>query len=208
MESENSKLITMTITVMLTAILAGAILIPILDGITKESVDIENDGASWIRLAYGTGTDYSVAVSTDGTDLTVDTMSGTADDMLIYADNVMCMACKNGSLYVVKQDGENTARTDLGNSVTISSSEGTTTISDGTNTITSNPEWSYYPDTDGVYSTFVNAGLKTEGHELAAFGSFAGVFAYNNIVNPEIGLVMQTESASDYINEVTWGLEE
>lgn len=208
MESENSKLITMTITVMLTAILAGAVLIPILDGITKESVDIENDGASWIRLAYGTGTDYSVTVSTDGTNLTVDTMSGTADDMLIYADNVMCMASKNGSLYVVKQDGENTARTDMGNNVTISSAGGTVTISDGTNTITSVPEWSYYPNADGVYSTFSTAGLKTEGHELAAFGSFAGVFAYNNIINPEIGLVMQTESAPDYINEVKWGLSE
>lgn len=208
MESENSKLITMTITVMLTAILAGAILIPILADITKESVDIENDDASWIRLAYGTGTDYNVTVSNDGTDITVDTMSGTADDMLIYADNVMCMACKNGSLYVVKQDGENTARTDMGNNVTISSTEGTVTISDGVNTVTSTPSWSYYPDADGVYSTFANAGLKTEGHELAAFGSFAGVFAYNNIVIPDLGLVMQTEIEPEYVNEVKWGLEE
>lgn len=207
MESENSKLITMTVTVMLTAILAGAVLIPILNGITTESVDIENDGASWIRLSYGTG-DYDVSVTSDGTEITIGSMSGTADDMLIYADDTMCIACKGGSFVAVKQDGENTSKTVLGNNLSIVNTEGTVTVSDGVNTVTSTPSWSYYPDENGVYSTFATAGLKTEGHELAAFGSFAGVFAYNNIVNPEIGLVMQTESAPDYINEVKWGLSE
>lgn len=201
--------IELVVSLMVMGLLAAGVALPLIAGITMETVSVSNEGAGWVRMAYGEGADYDVTITNDGTTVTAATLSGAADtDTILYADSAASVMCVNGSLVCLYQDGTETKRAELGANVTIQSTGGDVTISDGTTTVNVSPEWAYYPDAEGAYSCFASGNLNVKGKPLAAGGSFAGVVAYNELVNPDVGLSMQAEADSELITSVKWAVNE
>lgn len=190
---------------MVMGLLAAGVALPLIAGITSETVSVSNEGAGWVRMAYGEGADYDVTITNDGTTVTAATLSGAADtDTILYADSVASVMCVNGSLVCVYLDGTETKRADLGANVTIQSTGGAVTISDGTTTVNVSPEWAYYPDAGGAYSSFAAGNLGLDRRPLAVAGTFAGIFAYNEIYNPDIDMTMDAEIEDGHLTSVTW----
>ena len=201
--------IELVVSLMVMGLLAAGVALPLVAGITSETVSVSNEGAGWVRMAYGEGVDYDVTITNDGTTVTAATLSGAADtDTILYADSAASVMCVNGSLVCLYQDGTETKRAELGANVTIQSTAGAVTISDGTTTVNVSPEWAYYPSATGKYSSFAAGDLNTTGEPLAVGGAFAGVVAYNELINPDVGLSMQAEAESEHITSVKWTVGE
>lgn len=194
-------------------IVIAAILAPMLNNLTHETIveDYNNpDDASWIRMNYGAGnydTEYSVA----GDTLIVGDQSGTAQDMILYADEKACVIYSDG--FTIVNGYSDPATITKAESVHITNADGILTISDGTDIIiqTSSPAWAYYPDSDGIYSFFgadVQDVRLKDGDNIATVGSFASVYAYNDIIAELNGVAldmsMNTEITDGVIDSVDW----
>ena len=194
-------------------IIIAAVLAPMLNDLTRETIveDYNNpDDASWIRMNYGTeniDTEYSVA----GDTLTIGDQSGAAQDMILYADEKVCVMYSDG--FTIVNGYSDPATVVKADTVHITNADGTLTISDGTNIIiqTSSPAWSYYPDIEGTYSYFSADvdGVKVKDGNQAMIGNFAGVYTYNDIViGPDnigdLGMSMDADIQDGVIQTVTW----
>ena len=86
------KTVTMTIAIAVAVIVTSGVLVPVISEATGSTVTIEQEGASWIRLAK-VDTDYTVDYSIDGGNLTAGDQTGEATDMICYADdnNTLCV---------------------------------------------------------------------------------------------------------------------
>ena len=182
-----NSITTLIISLMVCGLVVGAT-IPMIVSMSNETIIEEynsTDDASWIRMAYGTA-DYDLEYTLADDTITVGTQSGTADDMILYADEKSCVMSDNGEFVIVNGYIEN-PEVVKADTVTVTRSVGTITITDGTDTIVSAnaPMWAYYPAVDGTYAFFDSSveGVKVKPNQnLASVGSFAGVTAYNNIV--------------------------
>lgn len=208
---------TMVLTLMIIGMIAGVVAIPMFSAVTMEYVDGEyNDAslASWIRYDYGSD-DYDLEITTDGTNITIGNQTGTADDMILYADEKSSVMSIDGGLVIVNGYGD-TPSVAAANTVTITKNNGSIVITDGTDTIVSAtaPAWAYYPDENGNYAFFnsnvENVRLKA-GDNTAFAGSFAGVYAYNDMcVVEDYGkidsLLLNADIANNVINSVDWAV--
>ena len=195
-------------------VVIAAVLAPMLNDLTRETIveDYNNpDDASWIRMNYGTeniDTEYSVS----GDTLTVGDQSGTAQDMILYADEKACVMYSDG--FTIVNGYSDPATVTKAETVHITNADGTLTISDGTDIIiqTSSPAWSYYPDKEGTYSYFSAdiQGVKVkDGNQAMAGKEFAGVYTYNNlIIGPDnigdLGMSMDADIQDGVIQTITW----
>ena len=194
-------------------VIIAAVLAPMLNDLTRETI-VENyndpDDASWIRMNYGTeniDTEYSVA----GDTLTVGDQSGAAQDMILYADEKVCVMYSDG--FTIVNGYSDPATVTKAETVHITNADGTLTISDGTDIIiqTSSPAWAYYPDKEGTYSYFSADvdGVKVKDDNQAMIGNFAGVYTYNNLViGPnnigDLGMSIDMDIQDGVIQTITW----
>ena len=194
-------------------VVIAAVLAPMLNDLTRETIveDYNNpDDASWVRMNYGTAnidTEYSVA----GDTLTIGDQSGTAQDMILYADEKSCVMYSDG--FTIVNGYSDPATVVKADTVHITNADGTLTISDGTDIIiqTSSPAWAYYPDKEGTYSYFSADvdGVKVKDGNQAMIGNFAGVYTYNNLViGPDnigdLGMSIDMDIQDGVIQTITW----
>lgn len=194
-------------------IIIAAVLAPMLNDLTRETI-VENyndpDDASWIRMNYGTeiiDTEYSVA----GDTLTAGDQSGAAQEMILYADEKVCVMYSDG--FTIVNGYSDPATVVKADTVHITNADGTLTISDGADIIiqTSSPAWAYYPDIEGTYSYFSAdvEGVKVKDGNQAMAGNFAEVYTYNDIIiGPDnlgdMGMSMDADIQDGVIQTVTW----
>lgn len=194
-------------------VVIAAVLAPMLNDLTRETIVEDynsSDDASWIRMNYGTeniDTEYSVA----GDTLTIGDQSGTAQEMILYADEKSCVMYSDG--FTIVNGYSDPATVVKAETVHITNADGTLTISDGTDIIiqTSSPAWAYYPDKEGTYSYFSAdvEGVKVKDGNQALAGNFAGVYTYNNIViGPDnlgdLGMSIDMDIQDGVIQTILW----
>ena len=210
-----NSITTLIISLMVCGLVVGAT-IPMIVSMSNETIIEEynsTDDASWIRMAYGTA-DYDLEYTLADDTITVGTQSGTADDMILYADEKSCVMSDNGEFVIVNGYIEN-PEVIKADTVTVTRSAGTITITDGTDTIVSAdaPAWAYYPKADGTYSFFDASveGVKVKSEvNLANAGSFAGVYTYNNFVIAPNGygdlggMELNATVTDGVIDSITW----
>lgn len=156
--------------VIIAVVLVAAILIPIIDSVTKTTIDIEqiNEDSSGIDLAlYDLTAEHSnrsVTVTLSGDNLT---FTGDYVKTLPVSDMVVCI-CDSNTLFVkggslIYFDGvENHTVTEMV----------LTIIGNTVNSQTA--EWVYFPTTNGIYSSY-NDGYDYALSDAVAVGTFAGV---------------------------------
>ena len=203
------------ISVLVAVILIATVMMPIITATTQTvtTIEIDNEGADWLKLGYAEGTDFDFEITNDGADATVGEQSGSLGDMIYYADSDRVIFSKGTTMYMLT-NGENPTVYTFTNAVSVTNTAGTLTILDGATEIATaeSPTWAYVPDENGYYGFFTNGNLNLlENEPKVAVGSYAGVFAYNEtIVTPDdvdLGLVMTGDYAT---GDVTWevGTEE
>ena len=199
------KYVPTVATLIVAAVVMAGVAFPMIGNLSAETTTISNDGASWIRMAYITDqSDYSVEY-TFGDNVSVAGQSGEWEDMILYADS-QCTICIVGD-YLVKIVGDVAYASDDPQTVTVSRSNGIVSI-DGEPVSESTVSWAYVPVANGKYGSF---GADTvplhRNSALATVGGFAGVYAYNENVSMDVGLVMDADVTEEYINSVRWALE-
>ena len=211
-----NNLTTLIISLMVCGLVVGAT-VPMITAISSETTIEEynsTDDASWIRMAYGTA-DYDLEYTLADDTITVGTQSGTADDMILYADEKSCVMSVDGEFVIVNGYIEN-PEVIKADAVTVTRSAGTITITDGTDTIVSTnaPAWAYYPAVDGTYAFFDASveGVKVKSNQnMASVGTFAGVMAYNNfVVAPngagDLGMTQDAVITDNVIDSIKWAV--
>ena len=186
-------------------------MIPIITATTQTTttIEIDNEGAGWLKLGYSSGNDFDFEITNDNSNIIIGDQTGTMGDNILYADskNVIFADSDKNAIFLI--DTETSSVHKFSNTVSVENTEGTLNISDGNETVvsSSSPTWAYIPDTNGVYGFFANGGLNLEEDKpKVAVGSYAGVFAYNDtVVAPgnlgSLGLV----KSGDYADGVvTW----
>lgn len=204
-----NNLTTLIISLMVCGLVVGAT-IPMITAISNETVIEEynsTDDASWIRMAYGTA-DYDLEYTLADDTITVGTQSGTADDMILYADEKSCVMSVDGEFVIVNGYIEN-PEVIKADTVTVTRSAGAITITDGTDTIVSAdaPAWAYYPDANGKYAYFgadVDGVKVKDGENFAITGGAYRINLYNNIGTPNVAVNMDVVTNNDVIESVIW----
>lgn len=199
------KYVPIVATLIVAVVVMTGVVFPTIGDLSSETTTISNDGASWIRMGYITDqSDYSVEY-TFGDNISVAGQSGEWEDMILYADS-QCTVCIVGD-YIVKIVGDVAYTSDDPQTVTVSRSNGIVSI-DGEPVSESPVSWAYVPVANGKYSSF---GADTvplhRNSALATVGGFAGVYAYNDRVSQDYGLIMDADVTEEYINSVKWVLE-
>lgn len=198
---ETNRFILVTISIVVIALLVGAVFTPIVSSSTTRTVqtEIENEEPDWIRFGYATTDPYSFEVSIDNDNgtATVDSQTGELYDMLVLATENVAVAIVGESIIV--SDGE--TNTNLGTSASVVRNASGLTINGESYTPGA---WSYYPNANGTYGHFAHADLNTDDKPWVAWGNFAGVFTYNDRDNPDVGLVMDATVTDGVIEGVNW----
>lgn len=214
-----NEIITAVVALMVCGVLAGTAVIPLIAGISQETINEEyNDesNAGWLRMAYD-NKPFDVEITADGDNITAGGQTGLNDDMILYADASACVMCVNGAFVIVNGYAA-TPEVINATSVAITNADGSLTVkADGDTVITAtSPAWAYYPDATGKYAYF---GADVDGVKIkssinqAYAGTFAGVMAYNNIVVApngygDLGLSLNAVVEDEVITSVTWAVQE
>lgn len=214
-----NEIITAIVALMVCGLLAGVTAIPLIAGISQETITEEyNDesNAGWLRMAYD-NKPFDVEITADGDNISAGGQTGLNDDMILYADASACVMSVNGAFVIVNGYAA-TPEVINATSVAITNADGSLTVeADGDNVITAtSPAWAYYPDATGKYAYFGADvdGVKIKASDNHAFaGTFAGVMAYNNIVVApngygDLGLSLNAVVEDDIITSVTWAVQE
>ena len=193
--------------IIVAAVILGAGVFPLIDNLSGETVEVSNEGASWIRMAYITDqSDYSAEYSLGDDGITVAGQTGEYGDMILYADskNTLCIIDDQivritGNEYTIYGDDVET--------FTVSRTDGVVSFDDYV--ASESVEWAYVPTEGGVYGSFAPDTLPLNRYNsaLAAVGGFAGVYAYNENLTYDAGLVMDADVTDKVINSVKWALE-
>ena len=211
-----NEVITAVVALMVCGLLAGVTAIPLIAGISQETINEEyNDesNAGWLRMAYD-NKPFDVEITADGDNITAGGQTGLNDDMILYADASACVMCVNGAFVIVNGYAA-TPEVINASSVAITNAGGSLTVeADGDTVITAtSPAWAYYPDATGKYAYFGADvdGVKIKASDNHAFaGKFAGIYAYNNVVVApdnlgDLGFSLNAVVEDDVITSVTWG---
>ena len=208
---DNKSLFNMVVAVLLTVLLVGVMVVPIINTATQTTTttSIDNEGAGWLKLGYNSGEDFDFEITNDNSNIIIGDQTGTMGDNIFYADSKNVIFADSGKNAIFLLDTESSSVHKFSNTVSVENTEGTLNISDGTETVVSSesPTWAYIPDPAGTYGFFTNGGLTLEdGKPTVAVGSYAGVFAYNDtVVAPngygDLGLTM---SGNYEEGEVIW----
>lgn len=193
-------------------VLLGAVMVPVINDATSGSESSETiviEGAKWLKMNYiSDSRDFSVSYSFDGDTLTAAngaaTQTGAIEDLILYADEKASIFIDGDDIVLIAQNEGETGSILLDGDITISRTAGVLTVSDSNGDHVSGDAraWAYIPDSNGKYGIF-DEGVKTNA-PFAAVGGFAGVYCYNNLVNFDIPLQMDSAYTDDYISSVRW----
>ena len=209
MAIDTKNMMTVFVTLIVGIIIVSGVMAPVIADSVSTSESFENEGAQWVRMAYVTDdTDYSFSVDiSDSVSITNgdNTQTGDMIDMILYADSLCSIFVSDGDIILVGANGNYTQMSYLGNSFTVSRSNGVLTVDDGSvlYSPSATVEWAYVPIGTGTYGSFNAGGLQRDQSNLVAVGSFAGVGCYDDKVSLG-GLVMDADVTSEYINSVKW----
>lgn len=200
---DTKNFITMTIGLVIGVLLISGAMVPVISDVSSTSVTVENEGASWIRMAYvSDGSDYSAEYSFSGNTVTTDGQSGDGDTIL-YADSLCVLVFSDGDAVAICSDRYIL----LDGDVTVDRTDGTVTITDSNDTYEIGvPEYAYVPVPQGDYAYFDSSATPLWQSRLVTAGHYAGVYCYNDYVSPNIGLVMDAEITGHAVDSVKWVL--
>ena len=209
----NAKAVTTAvITFTIAVVLFSSLLVPIIGNASTTTTSIENEGASWMRYDMKNsivGTDISVTEDSGNITIT----NGTDSQSNELSDALIIYAGSNGSVYydgtnmiVLSKNNDATAYGTLTGSFTVKEINGSVIASDGTNTYDlGTPAWAYVPSSVGQYAMFNDTGIEIEGEPVASISqTYAGVSAYNDIINMDIGLMMDVTMDENVVESIKW----
>ena len=200
---DTKNFITMSIGLAIGVMLISGAMVPVISDVSSTSVTVENEGASWIRMAYvSDGSDYSAEYSFSGDTVTTGEQSGDGDTIL-YADSLCVLVFSDGDAVAICSDRYIL----LDGDITVDRTDGTVTITDANDTYEIGvPEYAYVPVPQGEYAYFDSSATPLWQSRLVTAGSYAGVYCYNDYVTPNIGLVMDAEITGHAVDSVKWVL--
>jgi len=213
----NKSLFNMVVAIVLTVLLVGVLVVPIINTATQTTTTtyIDIEGAGWLKLGYNSGKDFDFEITNENSNISIGDQTGLMGDNIFYADSKNVIFADSGKNAIFLIDTESSSVHKFSGTVSVENTGGTLSISDGTETIvsSSSPTWAYVPDANGEYGFFANGGLNLEEDKpKVAVGSYAGVYAYNNtVVAPnDLGSLGLTMSGDYATGDVTWevGTEE
>lgn len=193
---ETKQAVGMVIALTVAVIIVSSLLVPVITAARGDVVIVEQEGAGWLRFAQiGDNSDYSVQYMISGENVTIGTQTGTADDMIVYADSINTTVLLDGSFYNTDTNGVR----ELSDGFTISRSGGNVTI-DGESA--GSPTYAYVPMTQGSYGFFDGSTPAITEGPLISFGSFAGLTVSDKYT--PYGLVMENTYEDEYLESVRW----
>lgn len=208
------RLMKMTFPLTIFSIFIGAIVLfaltPIFIGSTINIEERTNDNVGWARFNYSTGTTASVEYTIDDGDITIGgpaPQSGTASDMILWADNNLSVYLLNGSAYYIGKNGGTVSNGSLSDNFTISKLSNAVRISDNGNTYNfPASSWAYIPNANGGYGSFLNgqSSKLTEGTSPVFVGGLLDVITYNNINSSGYDLVIDVDRNGDNLAGADW----
>ena len=213
--SDNMNMNTMVgkvVAVLVALLLVVVLVYPVINTVGNGGSDTTtitsiNEGAEWLKLGYAEGTDFEFEITDDGADVTVGEQTGSLGDMIYYADEGRVIFSRGTATYLMTTGNDSAVYT-FSDSVRVTNANGTLTIYDGSSVIdtVSSPAWAYYPDSQGGYGFFTNGNLNLlENEPKVAVGSYAGVFAYNDVILTPNGIELGLVKEGDYADgEVVW----
>lgn len=205
-----NEIITAVVALMVCGVLAGATAIPLIAGISQETINEEyNDesNAGWLRMAYD-NKPFDVEITADGGNISAGGQTGLNDDMILYADTSACVMSVNGAFVIVNGYAA-TPEVINATSVAITNADGSLTVeADGNTVITAtSPAWAYYPDATGKYAYF---GADVDGVKIKAsdnpaiIGGAYRINLYDDVGTPNVAVKMNVVTNNDVIDTVTW----
>lgn len=193
---------------MVGGILVCALAVPVMYNITMEPLINDTESNQWVRMGYieDASEEYTFNVGVAGDTVTIGSMSGSsAIDTVVYSDDGGALMIAGGEVVYIYESGDDTAITTLGASVSVTNTAGQLTVSDGVNTVVrDSPAWAYCPQAGGNYACYDAGGLYVNNEPLSVGGYFGGVYAYNELITPDYGLVMDSDATNEYITSVNW----
>lgn len=205
-------LTTAVITFSIVVVLFSSLLVPIIGDASSTTTSIENEGASWMRYDMKNsivGTDISVTEDSGNITIT----NGTDSQSNELSDALIIYAGSNGSVYydgtnmiVLSKNNDATTYGTLTGSFTVREINGSVIASDGTNTYDlGTPTWAYVPSSIGQYAMFNDTGFKKgDGPLVSISQTYAGVSAYNDIINMDIDLAQNVTMDGENVDSVMW----
>ena len=204
------KFVPLLMGLLIAVLMVGAVFVPVISSSTTHTVETTtqiNEGAEWLKLGYQETGDYSFNVGFDGDDnFTVGNQNGAYEDLICYADNQRTLFTFGDYLYLVS-NGDTPSVHKFTDNANVTNTSGTLTIMDGSNTIYTgaSPNWAYVPDTNGAYGFFYDGNLTLDDKPTVAVGSYANVFAFNDLVVDLNGVVLDMNKVGNYADGVvTW----
>ena len=187
-------------------------MLPNFIGATYTTEERTNDNAGWVRFNYTTGKTATIDYTITGGNLLIggpSPQSGTADDMIIWADNNLSVYIKDGGAYFIGNNNGNISTGALSNTFTISKLSNGVRITDGGNTYNFPVSiWAYIPNSNGSYTSFINGDdSHTNGNNVngAFVGGLFDIVAYNNYDNYGYDVLsLQVDQSDDIISGADW----
>lgn len=185
-------------------------LTPIFIGSTISIEERTNDNVGWARFNYSTNTTASVEYTIDDGNITIGgpaPQSGTADDMIIWADSNLSVYLKDGTAYYIGKNGGTVSKGSLSDNFTINKLSNGVRISDNGNTYNfPASSWAYIPNANGGYGSFLNgqSSKLTEGTSPVFVGGLLDVITYNNFNSDGYDLVINVDKDGDNLAGADW----
>lgn len=197
----DSKYIVGVITIAVTAMLVGSVLIPVIDSTNTGTTIVYEDNPDWdgwIRfdLNRSAGAAYEISITQDengiyvgaGTDVQAYDDSSTGEYATIfYADSNTVVWADDGDAYkIMGTSNGSPVYFTTSDDLTISRDSNGVSVSAGEDSYTfDTPSWAYVPKSTGTYGFYpydAERGVSVSDDPAAVVGGgFAGVYAYNDI---------------------------
>lgn len=208
------RLMKMTFPLTIFSVFVGAIvLLALTPTFINSTTDIEertNDNAGWVRFNYSSNTTASVEYTIEDGNITIGgpaPQTGTADNMIIWADNNLSVYLQNGTAYYIGKNGGTVSNGSLSDNFTISKLSNGVRITDGGNTYNfPASSWAYIPNANGGYGCFPNGQHTTlkDGTAPVFLGGLLDVITYNNINSNGYDLVINVDKNGDNLAGADW----
>lgn len=198
------------VTVIVSAIILFS-LIPIIGVANSETRTADNDGASDLKFSLEKSKSFTRTYRMNDGMLNitggVEEITVLAHDMIVYADDHLCILSKGYNFYMVA-DGYISPAPSVGQWFTIKSDSSGTRITPGYGADVgvlnfAKHTWAYVPNMDGGYAYFQNGTevTLTEGSVEAVAGLYGGWGAYNRVA-----FDLHTDRTEDAVSSAYWSI--
>lgn len=184
---------------------------PVFIASTYETETRHNDNVGWARFNYATNTSVEIPVTIEDGVLSLGgpaAQTGTADNMIIWADNNLAVYILEGRAYYQGYNGTSFNYGALSDSFTIKKTSTGVIVQDGEDSYTYPYSiWAYIPNANGTYGSFVNgepSNTDNPNINRAFVGGLLGFNTYNNHNSGGYSLNLNVHKNGNEISGADW----